>query len=73
MRRQIFADEAGTSFQMNLPVLQFFQQTTGYGHVVEPAEFVLQGRQRTGAKITLRGDIDERQLRLVLSCLAQSK
>ena len=31
------------------------------------------GIEIAGAKITLRGDIDERQLRLVLSCLAQSK
>ena len=31
------------------------------------------GIEIAGAKLTLRGDIDERQLRLVLSCLAQAK
>ena len=31
------------------------------------------GIEIAGAKLTLRGDIDERQLRLVLSCLAQRK
>ena len=30
------------------------------------------GIEIAGAKLTLRGDIDERQLRLVLSCLTQS-
>ncbi|MEO6022774.1 MAG: hypothetical protein ABIP64_06610 [Burkholderiales bacterium] len=31
------------------------------------------GIEIVGAKLTLRGDIDERQLRLVLSCLARTK
>lgn len=40
MRRQICADEAGTFFQISLPVLQFVQQTNGYGSVVEATELI---------------------------------